>query len=188
MKVNPYIIKWYYAFLIGRQQQVKINSTFSDILVTNVGAPQGCVSSPLLFTLYTNDCRNRYINNYIIKFSDDTVILSLLTKNSNVGMYRSEIEGVVRWCEEHNLMLNVKKTKEMIFDPRLVGKHSPILVNQEEVEQVTTNKYLGICSGVIMWIVFVHELVSACIFCEGSGFMGWIKVSCYCFTDQLLNR
>ncbi len=80
MKVNPYLIKWYYAFLTGRQQQVKINSTFSDILVTNVGAPQGCVSSPLLFTLYTNDCRNQYINNYIIKFSDDTVILSLLTK------------------------------------------------------------------------------------------------------------
>ncbi len=32
----------------------------------------------------------------------------------------------------------------MIFDPRLVGEHSPILVNQEEVEQVTTYMYLGI--------------------------------------------
>lgn len=80
MEVNPYIVKWYYAFLTRRQQQVKIYSTLSDVLVTNVGAPQDRVSFPILFTLYTNDCMNRHINNYIIKFSDDTTILSLLTR------------------------------------------------------------------------------------------------------------
>lgn len=123
---------------------MKIYSTLSDVLVTNVGAPQDRVSFPILFTLYTNDCMNRHINNYIIKFSDDTTILSLLTNTSDVGMYKSEIEGVVQWFEEHNLRLNVKITKEMIFDPRLVGDHSPILINEEEVEQVTSYKYLDI--------------------------------------------
>lgn len=43
MEVNPYIIKWYYAFLI--QQQVKLNSILSDMQVISITAPQSCVSS-----------------------------------------------------------------------------------------------------------------------------------------------
>lgn len=29
MEVNPYIIRWYHAFVIGRQQQVRVNLTLS---------------------------------------------------------------------------------------------------------------------------------------------------------------
>lgn len=189
MEVNPYIIRWYHAFLIGRQQQVKVNSTLSDIQVISTGTPQGCVSSPLLFTLYTNDCRNQYTNNYI-KFSDDTAILSLLTKDSDIAMYKSEIEEVVQWCEGHNLMLNVKKMKEMVFDPRSVGDHSPVLINRERVEQVTTYKVFTLIlsyNGLIKWSMCVFESVSVCIICEGSGSMDWIKALCYCSTGQPLN-
>ena len=50
MDVNPYLIRWYHSFLTERQQQVKVNSTLSDTQVISTGAPQGCVSSPLLFT------------------------------------------------------------------------------------------------------------------------------------------
>ena len=66
MEVNPYLIKWYGDFLIGRQQQVKVNSTLSDSLVISTGAPQGCVSSPLLFIIYTNDLRCQKENNFVI--------------------------------------------------------------------------------------------------------------------------
>ncbi|KAF7663184.1 hypothetical protein LDENG_00214830 [Lucifuga dentata] len=31
MEVNPYIIKWYHSFLVDRQQQVKVNSTLSEL-------------------------------------------------------------------------------------------------------------------------------------------------------------
>ena len=41
-------------------------------------------------------------------------------------------------------MLNIKKTKEVVFDPRSVGDHSPVLINGERVQKVTPNKYLGI--------------------------------------------
>ena len=144
MKVNPYVIRWYYAFLIRREQLVKVNATLSDIYVISTGAPQGCVSSPLLFTLYTNDCRVQYANNHIIKFSDDTAILSLLNKHSDIDTYKSEIDMVVKWCKKSNLLINVKKTKEEILDPRLIGDHSPVTINGEIVEQVTTYKYLGV--------------------------------------------
>ena len=143
MGVNPYIIS-YCAFLIERQQQVKVNFTLSEVQSISTGAPQGCVSSPFLFITYTNYLRNQHPNNYIIKFSDDTVILSLLNKKSNIDLYRQELGEVVEWCEEQNLILNVKKTKEIVFDARSVGDHSPILIHGEGVEQVTSYKYLGI--------------------------------------------
>lgn len=143
MDVNPYMIRWYCDFLIERQQIVKVNSTISDTQVISTGAPQGCVSSPFLFIIYTNDLRNQHPNNYIIKFSDDTAILSLL-KSSIITPYQQEVEGSVRWCDGKNLILNIKKTKEIVFDPRSVGNHRPILIKGGRVEQVASYKYLGI--------------------------------------------
>lgn len=102
MQVNPVMMKWYQAFLTDRTQHVRNNSTLSDTLMTNIGVPQGYVSSPLLFTLYTNECRNHHTNNYIIKFSDNAAILSLIMQNS---VYQSEIDTIVLWCESNNLVL-----------------------------------------------------------------------------------
>ena len=59
------------------------------------GAPQGCVSSPVLFTLYTNECTNRTENQYIAKF-DDTTILGLVLNNSDVQVYKSTIQNFVQ--------------------------------------------------------------------------------------------
>ena len=94
-----YIIKWYHSFLTDRVQLVKVNQTLSQTVVTNTSAPQGCVSSPILYILYTNDCTSSSTNNYIIKFSDDSAILSLLHADSDIGMYTSKIESFVHWCD-----------------------------------------------------------------------------------------
>ena len=59
--------------------------TLSQTVVTNTGAPKGCVSLPILHILYTNDCTSSSTNNYIIKFSDDSAILSLLHADSDIS-------------------------------------------------------------------------------------------------------
>lgn len=94
--------------------------------------------------LHTNNCRSQHSTNHIIKYSDATSLLSLLTQDSDISIYKSEMVEVVKWCEEHNLLLNVKNTKEIIFDPWSVSNHSHVLINQDEVEQVTTLKYSGL--------------------------------------------
>lgn len=64
-------------FLTGRAQQVSLGKLTSGTWITNTGALQGCVLSPLLF-LYTNVCTSTDLYVEIIKFADDTST-SLLT-------------------------------------------------------------------------------------------------------------
>ena len=51
----------------------------------------------------------------IVKFADDTTITGLISDN-NEDNYRLEINSIVDWCDNNNLMLNVNKTKEMVID------------------------------------------------------------------------
>ena len=120
MDTNPVIIRWLCSLLTDRQQRVVVRSTttleVSSEVRTNTGAPQGCVLSPVLFTLYTSDCRctARYILQ--VKFSDDTSLTGLITTSEN--SYRCAVEKLVGWCNDNHLLLNVSKTKEIVVDFR----------------------------------------------------------------------
>ena len=127
----------------------------------STGAPQGCVSSPVLFTLYTNECRSGNPNNYIIKFSDDTAILALLDKDSVLDDYFSEVQNFVNWCDDNHLVLNVKKTQEMVFDPKSIGDHRPVVIHDSTISQVPSYKYLGIwINNSLTWNTHVDSLCS----------------------------
>lgn len=89
------------------------------------------MSSLVLFTLYTDACRSFYINNHIIKFSDDTAILSLLKRNHDISDYFLEIQGFVEWCDNNHLILNVNKKEEMVFDPRGAFDHKPVVIHNQ---------------------------------------------------------
>ena len=56
MNVNISLCHWILDFLLKRPQVVKFNNKTSGTLVLNTGAPQGSVLSPLLYSLFTNDC------------------------------------------------------------------------------------------------------------------------------------
>lgn len=73
---NP-ICNWIMDFLINRPQFVRSGQNRSTTLSLSTSAPQGCVLSPFLYSLFTNDCRPAYGSNSIIKFADDTTVMSL---------------------------------------------------------------------------------------------------------------
>ena len=73
--------------------------------------------SPFLYSLFTHDCVAKHDSNTIIKFADDTTVVSLITENDETA-YREEIRDLAVWCQDNNLSLNVSKTKELIVDYR----------------------------------------------------------------------
>ncbi len=124
MGVERSLCVWILDFLQDRPQSVRIGKQTSKEITLNVGAPQGCVLSPLLFSLFTNDSVSSEPSVVMIKFSDDTTLEGLI-HNSDESAYRGEVERLAGWCSENDLELNVSKTKEMVFDFR--KKKTPLV-------------------------------------------------------------
>ena len=59
LSVSPQLIRLVVEFLLNRVQYSSVGdkSCNYDSIVLCTGTPLGCVLSPTLFTLYTNDCR-----------------------------------------------------------------------------------------------------------------------------------
>ncbi len=64
--LNTSLCDWIQDFLTGRPQVVKVGQYTSNSITLNVGAPQGCVLSPLLYSLYTHDCVSSHRSTSII--------------------------------------------------------------------------------------------------------------------------
>ncbi|KAI3364745.1 hypothetical protein L3Q82_000901 [Scortum barcoo] len=138
------LCNWVLDFLTDRPQSVRIHDVSSSSISLSTGSPQGCVLSPLLFTLLTHDCSAIHPSCLIVKFADDTAVVGRIANNDESD-YRQEVEHLEGWCRQNNLCINVKKTKEMIVDFRR-GRHlpSPLYIGGTAVEVVSSFRYLGV--------------------------------------------
>ncbi len=114
-RLNRSLCSWILDFLTGRSQVVRMGNNTSSPLTLNTVAPQGCVLSPLLYSLYTHDCTATHSCNVIVKFTDDTTVIGLITDNDETA-YRAEVNTLTKWCQENHLSLNIDKTKELVVD------------------------------------------------------------------------
>ncbi|KAK3511679.1 hypothetical protein QTP70_014552 [Hemibagrus guttatus] len=142
--INTSLCNWILDFLTGRPQSVRIGNSISSTTTLNTGAPQGCMLSPLLFTLLTHDCAAMHSSNHIIKFTDDTTVVGLISKDDE-SAYREEVQRLTARCKANNLSLNVEKTKEMVVEfRRAQSDHSPLNINRSNMEIVKSTKFLGV--------------------------------------------
>uniref|UniRef100_A0A8C5DJK7 Reverse transcriptase domain-containing protein n=1 Tax=Gouania willdenowi TaxID=441366 RepID=A0A8C5DJK7_GOUWI len=151
---------WIKNFLTSRPQSVRLGLHHSSTITLSTGSPQGCVLSPLLYALYTYDCSSTHPTNRIIKYADDTTVVGLI-RGEDETAYRAEVEELSRWCSANNLTLNIQKTKELIMDFRKIRQdHTPLLINGEQVETVTTFRFLDIhISAAHSWTDNIRAIV-----------------------------
>jgi hypothetical protein len=90
MGLNTSLCNWILDFLTGHPQVVRVSNNTLATLILNTGAHQGCMLRPLLYSLFTHDY------NTIIKFSDDTTVVGLITDNDETA-YREEVRDLAVW-------------------------------------------------------------------------------------------
>lgn len=123
--------------------------TLSDEFETTVGVKQGCVLSPLLFSLYVNDiteCVKGGIefnqrNIPALLYADDMVFLSDTVEGMQLMINRLE-----RYCATWNLSVNLSKSKMMIFrnGGGRYARRENWSFQGEGIEIVREYKYLGV--------------------------------------------
>ncbi len=121
MEFSALLCNWVLNFLIDRPEVVRIGGGLtSRTLTLNTGAPQGCVLSPLLYNIYTYDCKASDSSTSIKEFADNMVVLGLISKN-NKQAYLNQVADLALWSQSNNLTLNVNKTKEMVGEVGIGG-------------------------------------------------------------------
>ncbi len=117
LSVPTSICQWIKSFLTDRQQLVRLGKYTSSTHTISTGAPQGCVLSSLVFSLYTNDCTSKDPSVKLLKFSDNTTLICLIQDGDEFA-YRQEVKELAVCCSLNNLELNTLKTVEMSMDFR----------------------------------------------------------------------
>ena len=132
--ISTPLCNWLLDLLTDSPQTLRVGKNSTETIMST-GVPQGCVLSPLLFTLMTHDCCARHNSNHIIKFADDTTVVGLISKDDD-SAYREGVHLLINWCNINNRQLNVNKTKEMPVDFRKKHMpHTPLSINGSAVEK-----------------------------------------------------
>jgi hypothetical protein len=79
--------------------------------------------------------------NHLCKFADDTY---LIVPSGNENSRLAEIDSIETWAKRNNLMLNRKKTKEIVFIDNKRKRHFELPPLLQEIDRVTSLKILGV--------------------------------------------
>ena len=95
-------LDWIISYLTGRRQAVNINGTLSDELPLECGVPQGSVSGPLFFLIYTlplGDILKKHGLKYHFYADDNQDYLSFKVKDidENVKLILACLKDIREW-------------------------------------------------------------------------------------------
>ena len=167
--VRPSLIPLLISFFEGRKMTVKWHGVKSDLRDLPGGSPQGASLGLWSFLSQTNDNPEDSKNDEIYKFVDDKSVVEIInlfsiglashnvkaTVPSNIPVTnifipgehlrtQSNMEKVDNWTEKKKMKLNIKKTKNMIFNFSKNNQFSTeIKMENDVIETVTETKLLG---------------------------------------------
>lgn len=140
-------LDWVKSYFCNRRQFVSYKNASSHLKYISCGVPQGSILGPLLFLIYINDIC--YVSNFakLILFADDTNLF--FTDKDPVYLnhvVNRELESFSVWLATNKLSLNLKKTKFIDFKSKQkrTSAECRVLINNQEIEQVKENVFLGI--------------------------------------------
>ena len=153
-------MRWLAAFLLDRQQQVKIGNIYSRTGSPNGGVPQGTLSGPKCFLLYVNDLVTPVP---LFKYVDDSTLFEICNMNE-ISEIQESIDKAADWTSMNCMKINSKKSKEMIIcfthDVDFKKSVPNIIIEGNRVEVVKHAKLLGvILSDDLTWNMHVESII-----------------------------
>ena len=113
------------AFLLDRNQRVKIGKHYSQSGLPNGGVPQGTLYGPKCFLVYINDLETPV---HLYKYVDDSTLFEVCERNG-VSLMQESVDIASKWTEENYMKLNNEKSTEMIISFAINGNFRHTIPN-----------------------------------------------------------
>ena len=134
----------------GNSLCIRTGNELSNDFTPSIGVRQGDNLSPNLFKLYVNDLVDSFelvddpvfLSNYPISsmlYADDLILLSTSEKGLQICLNK-----LATFCDNNGLIVNLKKTKVLIFNKGGKLVNSKLYYKGIEVQHATNYMYLGI--------------------------------------------
>jgi hypothetical protein len=151
--INGKFIKSIIAIYKSVLSCVRTEDNLTEFFDCPVGLRQGCVLSPIMFSLFINEIAEAVDNRgmhgiqllpglvelFILLFADDIVLLS----QTAMGL-QNQIHILVETCKSLQLTINDEKTKVMVFRKGgYLGKNEKWKLDGKELDVVNEYNYLG---------------------------------------------
>ena len=151
---NSKFLKIFQSMYSQLKSCVKINDSLTKFFECSIGTRQGCVSSPIIFSLFINDLvaylksetdHGIFVTNNIedllaLMFADDVSCFS-----DTVIRLQRLIDLIEKFCKSVGMKLNLRKTKIMVFrNGGIVKQIERWYYEGAEIEIVSMYKYLGL--------------------------------------------
>lgn len=123
-------------------------SSFSEPFSVELGVKQGCILSPLLFSLYVNDLADILPNGVnvadtiikILLYADDIVLLA-----DSQAELQQMIDALYSYCSTWCLKVNLDKSKIIVFrSGSRISTNLNWQYGDDNIEIVNSYKYLGV--------------------------------------------
>jgi len=129
---------------LSRTQQVKHASSVSRFKPINMGIVQGSGLGPTLYIVMASDLKPLSEINILFKYADDTTLL--VPENTDIDI-SVEFQHFRCWAEDNHMIINLVKTKEIVFCRPSARSSLPSCLTG--IERVVSAKLLGVtfCSN-----------------------------------------
>ena len=152
------VFRWVSDFLAGRLQAVKVGPELSDFAPITRSIVQGSGLGPTLYIALARKLKCISSNNRLYKYADDS---SLLAPQNTDCTIENEFNKVKKWSASSKLVINVKKTKEIIFYKSKFAKSKHTSIPEiDGIERVQIVTLLGVIfNSELSWTPHIDNML-----------------------------
>ena len=149
---------------------IRLPNGYTEFFKCNIGTRQGCIGSPLIFSLFINDIVD-YLNQHFqrgITISADIADICTFLYADDVSNFsetaiqlQHQIDCIEQFCNAVNMNINLDKTKIVVFSNGGDLRHYETWTyNGRPIQSVPCYKYLGLYFKPNLSWSFAHEYAS----------------------------
>ena len=159
--IHPTLLAWLCSYLSRRCHHVVVNGQSSSSKYVLSGVPQGSVLGPLLFLIYIDTILSLEFSesSKISLYADDVLLYKPIVTSSSFHELQVDINNISMWTSINLMSLNTEKCKCMLLTNKRNSDHPPLLLNNQNLEQVKQYNYLGVTiSSNLRWSPHIEQI------------------------------